>query len=135
MNKKTIRDIDIKNKKVLIRVDFNVPLDDAKNITDDHLSGAVLQSIFDGWQARRDTALQRSPIAIRRRNLNHQFRQFLFDLPKLVAAGLEPISVHFRGRALDNSAMSLKQQVETGRVEDADKADAVETLRCGFRRS
>ncbi|MBI5556599.1 MAG: phosphoglycerate kinase [Deltaproteobacteria bacterium] len=32
---KNIRDIDIKDKKVLIRVDFNVPLDDKKQITDD----------------------------------------------------------------------------------------------------
>lgn len=35
MAKKTVRDIDIKGKKVLVRVDFNVPLDDKKNITDD----------------------------------------------------------------------------------------------------
>ncbi|MES0341329.1 MAG: phosphoglycerate kinase [Candidatus Humimicrobiaceae bacterium] len=34
-NKKTIREIDIKNKKVIVRVDFNVPLDDDLNITDD----------------------------------------------------------------------------------------------------
>ncbi|MDO8535776.1 MAG: phosphoglycerate kinase [Candidatus Omnitrophota bacterium] len=35
MAKKTIKDIDLKGKKVLIRVDFNVPLDDKLNITDD----------------------------------------------------------------------------------------------------
>ena len=34
MNKKTIRDIDVKGKKVLVRCDFNVPLDENKNITD-----------------------------------------------------------------------------------------------------
>ena len=28
MNKKTIRDIDLKDKKVLVRCDFNVPLDE-----------------------------------------------------------------------------------------------------------
>ena len=33
--KKTIREIDIKNKKVIMRVDFNVPLDDDLNIADD----------------------------------------------------------------------------------------------------
>jgi phosphoglycerate kinase len=33
-NKKTIDDIDVKGKKVLVRVDFNVPLDENKNVTD-----------------------------------------------------------------------------------------------------
>ena len=28
MNKKTIRDIDLKDRKVLVRCDFNVPLDE-----------------------------------------------------------------------------------------------------------
>ena len=35
MNKKTVKDIDVKGKKVLIRVDFNVPLDDQLRITDE----------------------------------------------------------------------------------------------------
>ena len=34
--KKTIRDFDLRNKKVLIRVDFNVPLDKNLDITDDN---------------------------------------------------------------------------------------------------
>jgi len=33
-DKKTIEDIDIKRKKVLVRVDYNVPLDDSLNVTD-----------------------------------------------------------------------------------------------------
>jgi phosphoglycerate kinase len=35
-NKKTVDDISLKGKKVLVRVDFNVPLDENKNITDDN---------------------------------------------------------------------------------------------------
>jgi len=31
----TIRDLELKGKRVLVRVDFNVPMDDKKNITDD----------------------------------------------------------------------------------------------------
>lgn len=35
MNKKTLKDINVKNKRVLVRCDFNVPLDKSGNITDD----------------------------------------------------------------------------------------------------
>ncbi len=34
MNKKTVKDIDVRGKKVLVRCDFNVPQDDMGNITD-----------------------------------------------------------------------------------------------------
>ncbi|HUB93391.1 MAG TPA: phosphoglycerate kinase [Verrucomicrobiae bacterium] len=34
--KKTIRDIDLNGKKVLLRADYNVPLDERSNITDDY---------------------------------------------------------------------------------------------------
>ncbi len=42
MNKKTIEDIAVAGKKVLVRCDFNVPLDENKNITDENrLNGAL----------------------------------------------------------------------------------------------
>lgn len=45
MKKLTLKDIDLKNKRLLIRVDFNVPLDENQNITDDKRIRASLSTI------------------------------------------------------------------------------------------
>ena len=45
MNKKTIKDIDLKGKKVLVRCDFNVPMDEQRNITDNTRIVAAIPTI------------------------------------------------------------------------------------------
>ena len=45
MSKKTVKDIDLKGKKVLVRCDFNVPMDEQKNITDNTRIVAALPTI------------------------------------------------------------------------------------------
>ena len=50
MAKKTIADVDVAGKKVLMRVDFNVPLDEAGKVTDDRrvrMAVPTIQNVLD----------------------------------------------------------------------------------------
>jgi phosphoglycerate kinase len=50
MAKKSIADVDVSGKTVLMRVDFNVPLDDHGNVTDDRrvrMAGPSIKSVLD----------------------------------------------------------------------------------------
>ena len=80
MTKKTVADIDVNGKKVLMRCDFNVPLDDNCNITsDDRIVKALptIKKILDGGGAlilmshlgrpkgQRDDKMSLAPVAKR----------------------------------------------------------------------
>ena len=55
--KKTLRDIEVRSKKVLVRVDFNVPIDEQGNIVDDTRIKASLPTIEYLMDARARTIL------------------------------------------------------------------------------
>ncbi len=79
--KQTIRDLDIKGKRVLIRVDFNVPLDKASGqITDDtrireslptityaieHWAKVILMSHLGRPDGQRVPSMSLKPVAVR----------------------------------------------------------------------
>jgi len=80
MAKKTVADVDVKGKKVLMRVDFNVPQDDNGNITsDDRIVKAlptiknvldrggslILMSHLGRPEGKRDDAFTLKPVAVR----------------------------------------------------------------------
>ena len=45
MSKKTVRDIELSGKNVFVRCDFNVPMDENQNITDNRRIVAALPTI------------------------------------------------------------------------------------------
>ena len=46
MAKKTLKDLDVKGKKVLVRVDFNVPIKDGVITNDNRIQGVLSQLVI-----------------------------------------------------------------------------------------
>lgn len=84
MNKLSINDLDLKGKRALVRVDFNVPLDDDGNVTDDTRivatlptlnliikkgGSAILMSHLGRPKAKREEKYSLKPVAERLKQL------------------------------------------------------------------
>ena len=61
MNKKTVRDIDLKGKKVLVRCDFNVPMDENQNITNNSRIVGAIPTIK--YLLENDCSISLKPVA------------------------------------------------------------------------
>jgi len=96
-NVKSLKDVDIEDKRVLIRVDFNVPLDENHNITDDTRITRALKTIdycIDhkakyialishlGRPKQRDENLSLKPVAKRLERLLKEKVMFIEDFEK-----------------------------------------------------
>ncbi|MDP8214889.1 MAG: phosphoglycerate kinase [Candidatus Euphemobacter frigidus] len=94
MAKLGIKDLKLAGKRVLIRVDFNVPLDSARRVTDDtrikaalptiryvieHGGRAILISHLGRPKGKKDLAYSLAPVALRLSELLHQNVGFLDD--------------------------------------------------------
>ena len=140
--KKTVRDIDVKNKKVLVRCDFNVPMQDGK-ITDDiritsalptirylmdHGARVILMSHMGRPKGEAKMEYTLKPVAERLSQLLNKDVIFT-SVPEVVnsrivdtAAGLKPgevmllENVRFRKEETKNEAGFAKELAQLGEV-------------------
>ena len=102
MAKKTIADLDVAGKAVLMRCDFNVPLDDELQITDDRRiteaahTPARAAEIVNGW-------LQRDNVSILEPGPGH-WPIFFANLSDLGATGPRITDVHLAALAIEHGA-------------------------------
>jgi phosphoglycerate kinase len=101
MNKQTIRDIDLKGKRVLVRVDFNVPLDGGQVSDDTRVRAAVptLKAILD--QQPRAVVL-----------MSHLGRPKGGPDPKYSLAPVAPVLAALIGRAVAFSPATTGPEAE-----------------------
>ncbi len=134
MNKKTIRDISVSGKRVLVRVDFNVPLDKEKHIEDDtrireslptieHLLSQGAKVILMSHLGRpkgKSSEFSLAPVATRLSELLHKPVHFA---PDCIGAEAETAL-----NALQNGEVLLLENVRFYKEEEANDSDFAKKL-------
>lgn len=140
-NKMTIRDIDLRNKRVFCRVDFNVPVDKQGNITDDtriraalptltylleQQAKVILASHLGRPKGKPDPAASLAPVATHLSQLLGRPVQMAPDcvgeLVRDMAHALQPgqvlllENVRFHAGETDNNTIFASQLAELGEV-------------------
>lgn len=112
MSKLFIEDLDLQGKKVLVRVDFNVPLDDNQNITDDIRITSALPTIkkiiSDGGSAILMSHLGRPKGEV---NLKFSLKPAAIRLGKLLGQ-----EVKFADDCIGDSVAALVNELKSGEV-------------------
>lgn len=112
MNKLMIDNIELKNKRVLVRVDFNVPLDENQNITDDiRISSAlptIKKIISDGGKAILMSHLGRPK---GQRNMEFSLKPAAEKLAELLGQ-----NVHFADDCIGENVNDLVANLQQGEV-------------------
>ncbi len=112
MAKLTIDDLDLKGKTVLVRVDFNVPLDDRRHVADDFRIRAALPTIQkilrEGGRAVLCSHLGRPK---GRRNAQYSLKPVAQRLAELLGQ-----EVRFAPDCVGEAVDHLKQQLNAGEV-------------------
>jgi phosphoglycerate kinase len=119
MSKLTIRDIDLANKRVFIRVDFNVPLtEDGSTITDDTRIVATLPTIAYALRNKAKVILASHLGRPKGKpNPKYSLRPVVDRLRTLLAKELgESVNVAFAPDCIGEVASTLARQLESGQV-------------------
>ncbi len=135
MDKKTIRDIDVQNKRVLVRVDFNVPLGVERHITDDtrivaalptinylleHGASVVLMSHLGRPDGQVVEKLRMAPIAQRLSELLHR--------PVISAIDCTGAEIEEQVRALQPGQVLLLENLRFHKAEEKNEAEFARQL-------
>jgi phosphoglycerate kinase len=119
MPKLTIRDIDLTNKKLFIRVDFNVPLtEDGSTITDDTRIVATLPTIEFALRRKAKVILASHLGRPKGKpNMKYSLRPVVDRLRTLLGKALgEEVNVAFAPDCIGEVAATMARQLESGQV-------------------
>lgn len=135
MNKKSIKDIDIKNKKVLVRVDYNVPINENGEVTDDtrikeslptlnyllqQNCAIILMSHLGRPKGKPDPKYSLKPVAKR--------LQQLINRPVIVADGIVDENTKKLAKNLKNGEIMLLENIRFDPREEKDDKDFAKEL-------